>query len=706
MTNIFTILITALTLLYGQSPDMTFDQDMATVFDADDGLPAQKIIDIVLDEDMPVAFVEDGSFQWQENQWQPGNRIPEQPDVPTLSLPDGTGDILSRTMNDEVYVIGCENGLYIHDIRAQTWQQVLPRDDRYSWAPVQVGAVTLDSRGRLWFGAQQGVGYKDKDGWHLFTGKDGLPYNHFTCAAAGPDGIVWFGTERGAILVNDGSFVYRHSRRWLPHDRVNAIAVQNDGTAWFATDAGVGRIASVPMTFEQKAGHFQEQVEARHNRMGFVVHCRLKEPHDIETWEPDITDNDGAHTARYGAAQAFRYAVTGDPKAKQLAKRTFKTLKWLSDITHEKGFPARTIVPVDWHQPVNEIFDAGWNERRRRNDPLWKMILPRFVLSEDGKYLWKCDTSSDELAGHYFFYGIYYDLAAETDQEKQAVRQVVGDITDHLIRHDFKLVDHDGKPTRWAKFSTDYFHTPWGWEQRGLNSMMILSFLKVAAHVTENPKYQAVADSLIEHEAYHINAMNSKIFFPPSSVVPWDNNLSLMSWYGLMNYETDPELMLMYRISIEKAWLHISQKKHAFWNMLYKACTDRFTELVDSGVYNSAAVYPEGGSYAELKVKELYHADAHTHHTLETLRRIPLDLIDYRIDNTHRLDVVFDQAPRQRPNVGWHVDGTALPIDERDDVRFNQDAFRLDAGSSGTREFEGTFYLLPYYMARYHGVIN
>ena len=32
----------------------------------------------------------------------------------------------------------------------------------------------------------------------LFTGADGLPYNDFTCMAAGPKGI-WFGTTNGAI---------------------------------------------------------------------------------------------------------------------------------------------------------------------------------------------------------------------------------------------------------------------------------------------------------------------------------------------------------------------------------------------------------------------------------------------------------------------------------------------------------------------------
>ena len=51
--------------------------------------------------------------------------------------------------------------------------------------------------------------------------------------------------------------------------------------------------------------------------------------------------------------------------------------------------------------------------------------------------------------GHYFFYPRYYDLVAETEEEREAVRKVVRSITDHLMRNDFKLMDHDGTPTRW-----------------------------------------------------------------------------------------------------------------------------------------------------------------------------------------------------------------------------------------------------------------
>ena len=91
--------------------------------------------------------------------------------------------------------------------------------------------------------------------------------------------------------------------------------------------------------------------------------------------------------------------------------------------------------------------------------------------------------------------------------------------------------------------------------------MMMLSFLNVAHHVTGDSTYLETAKMLRDRHHYHINAMLSKMYFPPEDVVPWDNNLCLMSMYGLINYEEDPELIMMYRESLENAWLHISKQR-------------------------------------------------------------------------------------------------------------------------------------------------
>ena len=235
----------------------------------------------------------------------------------------------------------------------------------------------------------------------------------------------------------------------------------------------------------------------------------------------------------------------------------------------------------------------------------------------------------------------------------------------------------------------------------------MLSFLNVAKHVTGDPKYDQVANMLREKHQYHINAMHGKEFFPPENVVPWDNNLCLMSIYGLINYEENPELLMMYRMSLENAWLHISKQQNAFWDGLYAALSQRFATLEQRGIFKSGKVFPEAGKMAAERAALLAKIPDLGPSILETLQRIPLDLIGYRMDNTQRLDVVFDPTPRQDPTIGWRVGGYAVPVEERGHVRQDRDGFALltQEVGGGNSEQEGTFFLLPYYLARFHHLL-
>jgi hypothetical protein len=106
----------------------------------------------------------------------------------------------------------------------------------------------------------------------------------------------------------------------------------------------------------------------------------------------------------------------------------------------------------------------------------------------------------------------YHDLVAESESEKDEVRRVVAAMTDHLITHGFRLVDHDGQPTRWGRFApSDLNHDPLWWRERGLNSLSMLSYLKVAEHVTGDAKYAAAARDLIENHGYAMNLHYPKV---------------------------------------------------------------------------------------------------------------------------------------------------------------------------------------------------
>ena len=163
----------------------------------------------------------------------------------------------------------------------------------------------------------------------------------------------------------------------------------------------------------------------------------------------------GSTTGMYGAAECFAYAATGDPKAKERATAAFGSaaLSVGGDRREGRrralpGFVARTILPTSGPNPNEQhSYTPEGDMERRKGDALWKVLTPRWPVSADGKWYWKSDTSSDELDGHFFLYAQYYDHVAETEEEKHRVREVVRGLADHLIAHDFRLVDWDGTPT-------------------------------------------------------------------------------------------------------------------------------------------------------------------------------------------------------------------------------------------------------------------
>ncbi len=588
----------------------------------------------------------------------------------------------------------CEDGL--------NWFQAFPADGQRRWAPTDVRAVAFDGEERLWFASPQGAGRMEAGQWRLYSGADGLPCNDFTGIAASRD-AVWFGTHQGAIRFDGKEWRYREGRRWLPDNDVLDIAVAPDGSAWFATRAGVGRIGFRAMTLADKARFFEDEIDARHRRTpyGYVLAVQLERPGDKSSWVQHDDDNDGQWTGMYGAAECFAYAATRDPKAKERATAAFEALRFLSQVTQggshpaPRGFPARTIRSTGDPDP-NEFpeYSVAADERRRdTEDPQWKVVHPRWPVSEDGNWYWKCDTSSDELDGHYFLNACYYDLVAETEEEKERVRAVVRDMTDHLLEHGLRLVDWDGQPTRWANFSPESLnHDPSWWEERGLNSLSILAYLRAAAHITGDAKYDDAADGLIRNHSYATNTMFPKVQRGPGSNVQFDDEMAFMNFYHLLRYEQDPRLRAMFAYSCFRYWQLEACERNAFYNMAFAACCD-------------GEEFPAPSTPEKVAVPKQCLPDA-----LETLRRYPLDLVNWRHTNSRRLDILplspLAREPGGTLGKGFRIDGVVLPVDERYMKQWSDDPWELNSGGDGRELATGSAFLLAYYMGLYHEFID
>ena len=296
-----------------------FPQAVHRAYTTDEGLPAQGVLKIAVGSEGAVyAKTEAGTAVFDGGRWTSvGDEAHEEvfgplPGHPTLGPVVGSRTaVRDVAMHDGEIAVAAENGLYLGD--GAQWELALPVQGAMRWAPIDVRAVAYDAQGRLWFAAPHGVGCRETEkDWRLFTGADGLPYNDFTCIAAGRDG-VWFGTTNGAIQYNDGQWAFRQGRRWLLDNHVRDIVVDAQGNAWIATARGVSCIARQPMTLADKASFYEEEIEKYHRRtrLGYVNPADLTAPGDKRGAVPVYTDNDGFNTGLYLGAMSFAYAVTG-----------------------------------------------------------------------------------------------------------------------------------------------------------------------------------------------------------------------------------------------------------------------------------------------------------------------------------------------------------------------------------------------------------
>ena len=571
-----------------------------------------------------------------------------------------------------------------------------------AWAVRDVLGVAFDPRDRLWFATKAGVGCQIGEDWRFFEGKDGLPWNVFTGIAAGLDQEMWFGTRTGAIRFDGSDWHYRQGPRWLPHDDVRQVGVDAAGRAWFATAAGVGLIERKPMTLAQKADFYEQEIDRHIKRtpFGFVAEAPLRRAGDKSTADPQDSDNDGLWTAMYGAGECFAFAATRDGQSKRRAQAAFEALRFLQKVTQggahspPQGYVARTIRPAAAPDPNADRLEQ--DREGQKGDSLWKVYEPRWPKSADGKWYWKSDTSSDELDGHFFLYALYYDLVAESDAERARVREVVRDLSEHLLTHHFALIDHDGRPTRWAVYDPEVLNRdPRWWPERGLNSLSMLSYLAVAGHVTGDPKFEAASRELIEQHGYAQNAMYPKVQQGPGSGNQSDDEMAFMNYYALLRCSKDEKLKAQIRYSFFQYWANEAPEMNPFFNFAYAA-------------HNLAAstVNP----YGRFSIAPWSHWQEDA---MATLRGFPLDRLNWPLRNSHRLDIQLlglqqsgDLYEAKRGGRGHRITGKVLPVENRHFNHWNTDPWQLDYGGQGDELAAGTVFLLPYYMGLYHGFIE
>ena len=533
-------------------------------------------------------------------------------------------------------------------------------------------AISVDPSGNIWTGVMGGVSVRNSE--HLIkniTSKEGLSSILVNCIKQSPDGVMWVGTDVGVVrFAKDGTHSLRFSRRWLTNDKVTDIAFDAQGNAWVATADGVSEIKRNMMTLADKEKNFYSQLMRRHIRDPWICGVvNLEIPGDTASWHHSDDDNDGEYTGGYLAMESFRYAVTKDEDAGIKARKAFGFLKLLQEVTETEGFFARSVVPVDskYFHDGNRTYTPKQIADELIKDPRYKPVEKRWHKSKDGKWLWKGDTSSDEMDGHMMGYFYYYELVAG-ENEKALIRDHVRKIVDYLIKYNYNFMDIDGTHTHWAVWSPDQLnHDPDWASERSINSFELLAYLKLAGHMTSDGKYEKEYRRLIEKEGYldNVSHLNSK---NPAWQIYFDRTMEGYLFPILVRYENDPKLKAFYKKLIDEWMNHQKSGENLINNLSYAFATGKRVNV------------PQ---------------------TIEFLRDAPLDLVDWPINHTLREDVKLVRSP-----IMEDVQVSELPpASIRSTVRWDKNPWAAIQGDP-QQEREPVFWLWPYWMARYLQVIQ
>ena len=556
------------------------------------------------------------------------------------------------------HIVAFNGSLYGYDDKAVSI--CYAKRPRWSRSPISdaglngiVNDLTVDEYGHMYVSTTKGAAIFDgRCYWITNQQTKFLPKASVNKIVIGNDGTRYYCTTIGLYTEKDAHKSFIGYSRWLPASDVRDVAASDDGKLLYvATNKGISEITYREMTLEQKADYYRDINTNILTREGYVTEMWGVKNRDLSTGFLGVTDNDGLWTGLNMLALCYEYAVKGDEEIRKLAKHYKDGLIKLEDITGIDGFTARA-----YRRPDEDSYGDGDIEWHKTKDDISELE-------------WKGETSSDEMVGHFACLSGYYDLVAD-DDEKAEIAAHLKAIMEHIIRNGWMLCDADGLPTSWAHWGPDDLNNNDLWlNEHGMNSLEILSFLKIVHHMTGEEKYNEAYRRLIMNHHYAMNCVNHKIKdFHECHI---DDRLAFFITVPLLSYEKDPVLRQFIFEGLRDHFDYERIEGTPMWSMVYGAFTDEVADI-------------------ELAVSQL--------------EKMPLSLLAVKVINSTRPDLEFYKLPEEYGE-NYYLLKTGLPYDEKAIEKIGGDALEADRYQEGCL-FDGSVYLLPYWMGRYYKLIK
>ncbi len=378
---------------------------------------------------------------------------------------------------------------------------------------------------------------------------------------------------------------------------------------------------------------------------------------------------------------------------------------------------------------------------------LWNNLVGENALKSD--VIYKGDTSADELVGHAFIFKLMYDILGDEDPElKELMVTAIDNLAQHLVDNNYMLVDGSGQPTTWSNFSRTSFNVSSSIPMSPLHAMVILSIFKTAAYITgyekwENEYRMAALDPAYEY-AKVVSQQSDRMLASISNVVgeavspllslplkllsgtklynlilrtvnnDSDLEMAMLGFYTLFQIEDDKEILSYYKEGLEAWWEVASSTENPLWYYIYQLAYPDKTIKDDYGnnILETAAWSLSRHPVSTIK----YKASNLNRDDIAQLDLSPLGITDMWYTPSYSL-----QSENQPAEIGEDpeimdyvkfvisaskIEWAVAAPDERALHKYNENSYILNNHHSTTSMEGSTTYTLPYWMGRYHGMLD
>jgi hypothetical protein len=414
---------------------------------------------------------------------------------------------------------------------------------------------------------------------------------------------------------------------------------------------------------------------------------------DVRAWRSG--ENDGLWSALALASQAYRYAATHDAAALAALRTLLDGEQKRARITGVPGLFTRQLIPpgvaglacptdATLYVPsptktANRWVRVGADGCAQTADATTLAFASTTHCGLDAFAGW-CfldNVSQDEYVGHVFALGAVARLVDVADVHAAAAA-LLDDVGHHLLAHNMEFVDWDGRATQWGKV-----HPGAPGDTPGYLAVMGASFLATAAGATGDDAlvsgYRAIADD------YTTYFDQIDLFMGAAGCTSNWNDLSMLAanFYDWSWFESDAARRARVLGALDASLMQApvaragATQKNAWWNVMWAAQSgrgsgDAATRAAVATALCQLRQFPASNQTAARDTSALA-ADACAGRSGESLAYAP-----------------FDVADRCAATFVWWGD----PYERR------------ACADEPTMVQQPAGYLLPYWMARYHGFLG